>query len=152
MIIVEDGSGLPNAQSYVSTSDVTAYFTLRGNTTYVPTDAQIIKAMDYVEAIYSTQFIDTKLLSTQALSFPRVVDGVTIYPIALKNAVCELAFKASTAELMIDSDQRTIKESVGSITVEYDKSSSQLTQYNAVYNLLKPYLFGSQYSAKVIRV
>jgi hypothetical protein len=151
MLTIEDGTGLSNAQSYIDVAGVTAYFTLRGNAGYIPADADIIKAMDYLESVYSTSFIGEPLNDTQALSFPRVYNYAELYPIAIKNAVCELALKASVSELMPDTDQRVTSEAIGSIKVTYAEFATQQKQYSAVYNILKPYLSGSLNSVKVSR-
>lgn len=149
-MVIEDGTGLSNAQSYVNTSFVDSYFDLRGST-YASSDADIIKAMDYIEAIYGESFKGDKLVSTQALSFPRLIDGVNTYPTAVKNAACELAYRASLGTLLIDVDQRTVKEKVGSIEVSYAEYADQKKQYPIVGALLNPYLDGSSVSHKVSR-
>lgn len=77
-LVVEDGTGLPNASSYVSAADIRAYATARGVTLAAsdgPGDAIVdqmaIKAMDYIEANRS-YFYGWKLLPlVQRLSFPR---------------------------------------------------------------------------------
>jgi hypothetical protein len=150
MIIIEDGSGKSDAQSYVDTTFVNAYFTLRG-ITYVSTDSHIINAMDYIESVYGQSFIGEKYTDTQSLSFPRLIEGVNTYPISVKNAVCELAYKASNGILMQDTEQRTIREKVGSIEVQYSEYADQQKQYSMVYQILSPYLSGSSVSHKVSR-
>jgi hypothetical protein len=83
-LIVEDGTGLPNASSYVSAADIRAYATARGVTLAAndaPGDAIVdqlaIKAMDYIEANRS-YFYGWKLTTTQRLCFPR--EGVPAEP------------------------------------------------------------------------
>ncbi len=83
-LIVEDGTGLPNASSYVSAEAIRAYATARGVTLAAadgPGDAIVdqlaIKAMDYIEANRS-YFWGWKHTTTQRLSFPR--EGVPAEP------------------------------------------------------------------------
>lgn len=83
-LVVEDGTGLPNASSYVSAADIRAYATLRGVTLATddaPGDAIVdqlaVKAMDYIEANRS-YFYGWKLNTTQRLCFPR--EGVPAEP------------------------------------------------------------------------
>ena len=57
MLIVEDGTGLANANAYVSVEFADEYFSARGNQTWVglgsaDKEAAIIKATDYLEAVY----------------------------------------------------------------------------------------------------
>ena len=103
MLIIENGEGLSNSESYVDVAFADAYFLKRGITqwaTLTNREQLIIRAMDYIENNYTYQ--GTKLISTQALQFPRLINGETIYPIALKNAVCELALKSNEDDLLAD--------------------------------------------------
>ena len=151
-IIIEDGTGLSNAQSYCDVAFVASYYTLRGNSTYVPTEAHIIKAMDYIENTYSLSWIGEKLVSTQSLAFPRLVDGVDIgVPINVKNAVADLCLRAAGGSLITDQTEKVTERTVGPLTTKYAEYSNPQTQYTSVYNLLKPYLSGSSSSHKVVR-
>jgi len=141
-LVIESGVGLSNAQSYVDTTFVNAYFLLRG-ITFTSTDANIINAMDYFEATFSQSWKGEKLLSTQALSFPRLIDGVNTYPVQVKNAICELAYKASTATLLPDGNQAVKREKVDVIEVEYQDFTSATTNYSLVNAMILPWLNGS---------
>jgi len=150
MIVVEDGTGLSTAQSYVDTTFVNAYFALRG-VTFTSTDANIINAMDYFEATYSQSWKGEKLVSTQALSFPRLIDGVNTYPVQVKNAICELAYKASTATLLPDPSQAVKREKVDVIEVEYQDFTSATTSYSLVNAMIMPWLNASGSVHTVLR-
>lgn len=151
-LIVEDGTGLSNAQSYVDLAFVQSYYTLRGNTTYTPTEPHIIVAMDYIESVYSGSWVGEALTTTQSLAFPRVVDGVDIgVPINVKNAVADLCLRASSGDLLIDVGEKVTERTVGPLTTKFAEYSNTQTQYSSVYHLLKPYLNGSSLSRKVIR-
>ena len=154
MIIVEDGSGMNNSESYVDESYVNAYFLKRGNTEWdsiTNKESRIVLAMDFIENNYT--YLGTKLVSTQSLSFPRVINGETVYPIAIKNALCELALKANSGDLLQDTGKTTIREKVGTLEVEYDANQDDLTSYNYVNKLLAPYLVStSSFSYSISRV
>lgn len=153
-LVLEDGTGLTNAESYVDVDYVDAYFLKRGITEWAGLtnrEQLIIRAMDYIENNYTYQ--GTKLLSTQSLQFPRLINGETVYPIALKNAVCELALKANSGDLLQDTGKITIREKVGALEVEYDSNQDDLTSYNYVNKLLAPYLVStSSFSYSISRV
>ena len=153
-LVVEDGTGLSNSESYVDVDYVDAYFLKRGNTEWnliTNKESKIVLAMDYIENNYT--YLGIKLLSTQSLQFPRVIDGQTIYPISLKSAVCELALKANNGDLLQDTGKTTIREKVGTLEVEYDANQDDLTSYNYVNKLLAPYLVStSSFSYSISRV
>lgn len=154
MIIVEDGSGMNNSESYVDVDYVDAYFLKRGITEWASLanrEQLIIRAMDYIENNYTYQ--GAKLISTQALQFPRLINGETVYPIALKNAVCELALKSNEEDLLADTDKTTIREKVGTLEIEYDPNQDNIKSYNYVNKLLAPYLVSiSSFSYSISRV
>ena len=149
-LVIETGAGLSNAQSYVDTTFVNAYFVLRG-VTFTSTDANIINAMDYFEATYSQSWKGEKLVSTQALSFPRLIDGVNTYPVQVKNAICELAYKASTATLLPDGSQAVKREKVDVIEVEYQDFTSSTVNYSLVNAMVSPWLNASGSAHNVLR-
>lgn len=154
MLVIENGQGLSNSESYVDVDYVDAYFLKRGITEWASLtnrEQLIIRAMDYIENNYTYQ--GTKLISTQALQFPRLINGKTVYPIAIKNALCELAFKANSGDLLQDTGKTTIREKVGTLEVEYDANQDDLTSYNYVNKLLAPYLVStSSFSYSISRV
>ena len=153
-LIIENGEGLSNAESYIDVDFADAYFLKRGITEWAGLtnkESLIIRAMDYIENNYT--YIGTKLVSTQALQFPRLICGETVYPIALKNALCELALKANSGDLLQDTGKTTIREKVGTLEVEYDPNQDDLTSYNYVNKLLAPYLVStSSFSYSISRV
>lgn len=142
MLIVENGTGLANANAYVSVEFADEYFSARGNQTWAGLDnavkeATIIKATDYLEAVYFDKWQGERLKSDQTLSFPRSPFGM---PTKFKSAVCELAIRANAGELMSDIERLTTKEKVGSIEVEYAQNTDPATKYAYVASLLKPFL------------
>ena len=154
MLIVESGNGDSNSESYIDVAFADAYFLKRGITEWAGLtnrEQLIIRAMDYIENNYTYQ--GAKLISTQALQFPRLINGETVYPIALKNAVCELALKSNEEDLLADTDKTTIREKVGALEVEYDPNQDNTKSYNYVNKLLAPYLVStSSFSYSISRV
>lgn len=101
-LVVEDGRGLPDANSYVSSEYADSYAKNRNYDTWLSQTeyvkkAAVIKAMDYVDNLFDWK--GRKKFRDQALSFPRIdiVDGDGFdrsgeIPEKLKRAVCEAAF------------------------------------------------------------
>ena len=148
-IEVEDGSGKSNAESYIDLAYLSAYAAKRGLDITGITEANIIKAMDYFESAYL--FKGTKLKETQALAFPRLINGVVEYPVRIKSAICELTIKSKSAELLADSERLTTSEKVGEIEVHYSEYSKDEVNYNFVINLIMPWLLGSGISGSLVR-
>ena len=149
MLVVESGEGLPNSESYIDLDYLIDYATKRGIDSSSMTEANIIKAMDYFETSYT--FKGTKLKDTQALEFPRLINGEVEYPVRVKSAVCELALK-SVNVLLEDTSQKVIKEKAGELEVQYSENSSQEVNYNFVFNLIAPWLDNtSSYSSSIVR-
>ena len=153
-LVIELGNGDSNSESYVDVAYVDSYFLKRGNTEWdsiTNKESRIVLAMDFIENNYT--YLGTKLVSTQSLSFPRLINGETVYPIAIKNALCELALKANSGDLLQDTGKTTIREKVGILEVEYDANQDDLTSYNYVNKLLAPYLVStSSFSYSISRV
>lgn len=118
-LTVEDGTGLSDADSYVSEADCTAYLALHYTSTQLTAwtaatsgdrEIWIRNAAQYMVAQYRSRWSGERYLETQALDFPRDgmldTDGFELdydeVPQVVKDAQCELAFRASSAELMPD--------------------------------------------------
>jgi len=153
-IIVETGSGVPNANSYVTLSYCDTYFETKGYTTWVNGDddlkeCAIINACDYMETL---MWKGQKALSTYVLSWPRRgvydADGYPIYsdtiPLQVQKAQCELALrffqnKAPLADVS-SGDSYIIKEVVGPIEISYSSSHPPNVQFPEVEALLRPWI------------
>ena len=154
MLIVESGNGDSNSESYIDVAFADAYFLKRGITQWASLtnrDQLIIRAMDYIENNYTYQ--GTKLVSTQSLQFPRLINGETVYPIALKNAVCELALKSNEEDLLQDISKSVISEKVGELEVKYDSNQDDNKIFTKANQYLAPYLVStSSFSYSISRV
>lgn len=154
-LVVEDGSGVTGATSYISLVNARAFATARGKTLSAvdaTAEAALIKAMDVIES-YRARFQGAKVDRDQALQWPRsgvVVDGFSIdddeIPTCLPQAQAALAIESQTTELFANSDGRqVVRERVeGAIEIEYSESGSSAPQpsFGLAEALLAP-LFGS---------
>lgn len=167
-IIVEDGTGLSTAESYISVVDASTYFTARGNTTWDALDtgeataareAALRKATDYMLAVYRDRWEGVRYIEDQALDWPRagvVRDSWSVdideIPIEVKRATAELALKSASEDLQADLTQGVVREKVGVIEVEYNKNSPQAKRYPAIDFMLRPFLkSGGGASVQLVR-
>jgi hypothetical protein len=154
-LIVEDGNGLANAESYVSVADCTTYCTAHGLTAWTGADAvkevALRNATQYIDTNYSFKYDKTYV--DQALEFPRYWWDWDDAPMTrLRSACCELAVKALSGSLFVDADPSvTIKVKVGPIekTTRPSDQSGQV-RYKQVDALLKQLITGGG-SVAVIR-
>lgn len=151
---------IETANSYCDVTFADSYYSDRNNTTWAgfttdEKESYLILASDYIENIYYGSFIGTAVSNLQSLQFPRLnYAGVTIDYTRVKKAVCELALRASSGELISDIGKQTIEETVDVITVKYDKSADAKTKYPIISSLLSPLLSNgnSGINVKVVRV
>lgn len=135
MIVVEDGTGLVNSNSFCSVAEADSYFTARGITTWTSLTLEkrefaLIKATDYINSAF--KFRGKKMTPTQALNFPRTKlvddDGYTVegVPNKLKEAVFECASIVSSGKEMFskqESKGAIVSENIaGALSFTYDVS------------------------------
>ena len=115
-IIVEDGSGIANAQSYISVADADTYFAEHSQpaiwTAALTADKEkaLKLSTQYMDAVFKLRWKGTRKLETQALDWPRYSvndrDGYWIpdtpLPRVLKEACAEYAVRSMTDELFPD--------------------------------------------------
>ena len=113
-LVVEDGTGKSDAESFISVADASTYFNARGVTTWdaldtgeetVNREAALRKATDYLTAVYRDRWEGVRYTETQALDWPRqgvVRDSWAVdideVPTEVANAFAELALKSSSAD------------------------------------------------------
>lgn len=178
-LIVEDGTGKSDAESYISVADADTYHSNRGNTAWASLltavkEQSLRKATDYMGQTYRLRYKGTRTSGTQALDFPRqfveredyqyatlngaqMIGGYFYYPAdevpnEIKYACAELALRASSTTLNDDLTQGVVREKVDVLEVEYDKYSSQKPRYPMIDGLIAPFLEFSSNTAKVKRV
>lgn len=109
--VLEDGTGLENANSLIDIAFADEYFADRGNTVWSSLSEERKKAAAILGTTYvSTQynFRGNKLNQMQGTAFPRinvftpVGDAVEGIPNCVKFCVCEMAVRASQGELIPD--------------------------------------------------
>lgn len=141
--LLEDGTGIAGATSYVSVDEMKQYFFNQDYEYEDYTTAEIQrllnKSTSYVDNNYRNGFPGTRLTGAQSLEFPRLgayyIDGYTIgedeIPTELKNAVCEMSQLISLGNdpnAVISKDGKIIKESsqvdVIKESVSYEEGSS----------------------------
>ena len=129
MIIVEDGSNVTGANSYVTEAELTAYAVARGITLATNTEQLLIKSMDYLESL---QFNGSKAEETQPLQWPRTgvyIDGYYVtestIPDLLKNSLNAICLEIEAGVNPLSTiDRETSSETVGPVSVTYKNGSS----------------------------
>lgn len=141
-IVVEDGTGKTNSNSYISAADFETYATDRGVTVSGNSVVLLIQAMDYIE---QQPFKGVKGSNEQSLQWPRYdvyidsyyVSSTTI-PQLLKDALCEVALGIDAGNNPLSSVERSTKrEKVGDIEVEYMSGSRDQVYLKAAEYKLK---------------
>lgn len=156
-IVVEDGTIVTGANSYVSEADFSAYLSSRGKTFGSSNGSKeqvLIKSMDYIEI---QEFIGTKLTKAQSLQWPRagaVIDGFVIeqdeIPEDLKYAQLDTALSIDEGNNPLDPlDRETKREKVGDIEVEYSDGASDDVELRSVDSRLKKLVSGGAGSGYV---
>jgi hypothetical protein len=155
-LIVEDGTIVTGAESYISVADADAYFSARGNAAWAaltPTatkEAALRKATDYMTGRYGLRWKGDRVSELQALDWPRssayangfLIDSGSV-PVAVQRACAELAVRASSDDLAPDVGAQVKQEVVGPISVTYADGARQDTRYALVDSMLAAYLKGA---------
>lgn len=148
-LVVEDGAGKADAESYVSVDYADAYHAARGNTAWatLTTSAKEIALRNgtgYIDANYT--FKGQKNTQEQALQWPRynaIIDDFLWpsdqLPLDLLKAACEMALRASAGPIQSDIASEVVKRSkVDVIEEEYfEPRNGGQPVYSAVDNLLR---------------
>jgi len=149
-LTVEDGTGLANADAYISLVYFTDYATAMAISTAGKTDEQIEAAIRQatmaVDGRY--RFAGRKATSSQALEFPRADavdwDGLEItgIPARVKRATAEFAGAALVSPLtaVLARGGKVKSESVGSISVTYADDAPVVAVVQAADEQLQPLL------------
>lgn len=157
MLIVEDGTGLSNAESYISVTDADTYIAAYkgADATYdaATTTAKEIaarQATKYLDGVYNWK--GEIYSSDQALDWPRnyvyndrglMETGI---PTALEQATAEMMFLIVTDVTItenVDRGKQTVKEKVDVIEVEYESGASQQPSFPIVNRLLSDLVMSS---------
>ncbi len=163
-LIVEDGTGLENAEAYASVDEVTTYLTKFGDETAwlaLPSDTvreqHLRKATRYLDQKYNNKWKGQRVDKDQSLDWPRedvedrdgfFIDG-DIVPLRLKDASAFLSNRSLTETLLPDLDTpgdiKSTRVKVGSLesATVYAGSNSQKKVFQVVEGLLRDLLVPS---------
>lgn len=177
-LVVEDGTVVAGAESYISVADASTYHAGRGNIAWaaIATDAlreqALRRATDFMIQRYRQVWKGSRMDQSQVLDWPRgyvylqpFIKGAlypygtfpymvpnNIVPDLVKRACAELALRtAVSGDLLADLSQGVVSESVGPIKTEYDRYSPQSKRYPAIDTMLAEFLTTRPGSARVVR-
>lgn len=160
-LVVENGMGLPNANSYCDLDFAIEYCTMKGYTNWLKlTENQqkifIIRGTEFVDNFYTWKGIRKR--QSQSMAFPRdniydddkyPVEGI---PEKLKKACIEAAFlnassSANTLFSTKDENGKVKKQKVDTLEVEYFNAeqsglSAADVDYKTIYDILNKLLKG----------
>lgn len=116
-MIVEDGTIIENANSYVSTEEADIYFSDRDlesvwQGTQQDKEGALISATEYIDYRFGYRFIGTQVEVEQPLQWPRKNTGVeayndTVIPLDLRRATMEYAYRAITGQRLVPDPSAT---------------------------------------------
>lgn len=171
-LIVEDGTGLVNAESYESVANALTYFTNRAKddawSAIENQEAALRLATDYLEEVYRLRWASFRVSATQALSWPRAWVRLrdapygygsyaayvpfNVIPVEVKHACCELALQSASGLLLPATLGRTAsKEKVDVIEVDYERGAPEVVRYPMIDKMLSVYLSSSAAMAPLVR-
>ncbi|MEW6658776.1 MAG: DnaT-like ssDNA-binding protein [Thermodesulfobacteriota bacterium] len=153
-IIIEDGSGVTGANSYVSVASATAYLNSKGLTTW-GTSTTTAKEVSLNQATLYMELLPwkgAKALQTYPLAWPRRGmldrDGYSVLsdtiPQSVKYAQIELAYRYKAGKNPLadisSGDGYVTKESVGPIEIDHSLGYSTSDKFPEIDRLLEPFL------------
>ena len=164
VLVVEDGTGLSNANAYISVTEADAYFTARNNSVWSS------KTTPEKEAaiLYATSFLDSNFywlghiaVTDQALGWPRILvydrEGRSLdsnsVPVRVKDATAELALEALDKSLSpsLARGGDVKRQKVASLEIEYFEKASSIRTFPLVKQILAG-LFKDSPTAELVRV
>ena len=172
-LIVENGSVVTGAESYITIAQHKVYCDNRGISYSALTDTQLEqnarKAFDYLLQQYRGKWKGYRKDALQVGDWPRsfvylepFINGAVgaypylvadnIIPVEVMSAQHELMVRLPTVDsLMPDLGQKELSITIGPISVDYDPNSQQNTRYETVDRLLIPYLLVNSATNSVVR-
>lgn len=172
-LVVEDGTGVAGADSYISLADATTYHANMANAAWAavaddPTrEALLRQATQYLTSLYRLRWAGVRRTSAQTLDWPRydvaMPDAPMGYgslpafypydkvPDEVRHACAELALRAIDAPLLGDLTQNILSEKVEGITTQYDPNSPQYRRFPYIDAMLGPVLRVGAGTARMVR-
>lgn len=153
-LIVEDGTGLLTAESYISVSDADAYHSSFGNTEWAgysssEKEVALRRATVYIDSNYS--FLGHKLKLSQRLEWPRYsyADYEQWPEIDVQRACCELALRAAAGQLIEDGpSQVVLREVIGPLRTDYAWKDPEI-KYPIVDRLLGKFTLNNSTTVRI---
>lgn len=155
-LIVETGTASATSEAFASVAYCDTYHDKIGNilwSTLTTTDKEsaLRRATKFMQQFYRMQWKGTRVLSTQALDWPRYDVQVpdlgylnVIYPDTVPDLVvqanAELALLAAGGDLNPNLSQAVTSVTVGPIKKTYDPTSPQQKRYVFITDILRPLL------------
>lgn len=153
---VEDGTGLADANSYISLADADGYHAEVGNTewsdaTASDREAALITATRWLDSRYRTRWIGTRGSRAQALDWPRwdAFDAdryqIVGVPREVQHATAEAALFVIQGEDLnapLERGGAVVREKIGPIDTEYATGAPAGTVYPSVTSLLRGVVHG----------
>lgn len=131
-LIVEDGSGLTNSESYISVADADTYHTNHrdpsawSNATEARKEAALREATQYINGFYQGRWKGTRVRSTQRLSWPRedvwLDDDYTIPSNELPEALTQATAEAAALAISRTNGLMPVVDEQAGIKRERDKA------------------------------
>jgi hypothetical protein len=155
-LIVETGTIVANANSYVSVADATDYASVRGLVFAGDVEQMLRQAMDYIE---QQPFIGTKKTIDQPLQWPRYNAYIDGYLFPSDDIPQQLIYAQIEAALAIDAGNSPLnpvapavkRKKLDTLEIEYQSGASSATYAVKINNWLKK-LIGGASGANVIKV
>ena len=156
-LVIENGSVVANANSYVTLAEYREWANARGITASdsdAVLERHILRAMDYFEQLF---FIGNKANENQPLQWPRteaLIDGyyadATEIPTQVKRALYEaIKVEVDGYSSWNTQDRRTIREKIGDIEIEYADNSENRTITPALTSALSKLVMGATSVSRV---
>lgn len=154
MLVIEDGTNVSGANSYVTLSNIRNYCDARAIS--LPPEDQKVEALAILAADYLQlqEFKGDRTYEDQALEFPRqnvyikgVLQPANIVPTEIKLAQIELVLQQLNGFELFPTRTRddflTSKTIEGAISKSWDKNAPSLVKFSKVEKLLNSFLFSS---------
>lgn len=145
-LIIEDGTNVANADSYVTVAELQAYAITYGVTLNAgDEEMNLLKAMQYMESL---DYNGLRSYSDSSLKMPRsgiYIDGYEVASTSihkfLKSAQILAAVEYNSGnDLLATIDREIIREKIGPLETEYKPSSMSTEYYTAIQAYLAPFL------------
>lgn len=148
-LVLEDGSGVSNANSYASGDMADSYFEDRGNAAWTAgsdddKESALVRATQYLDGRYRGKWKGTKASSAQALAWPRAnatdeddLDiASNVIPQVIIRATCEAALREFSEPGSLNPDLERggyiTKEVIGPIETDYSPAAPVHTAITAI--------------------